>query len=156
MEVPVLQRLLRKYRDIITYGICGVFTMGLNWLVYALLADCAVALWLCNAVAWLLETLAAYFTNKQIVFRDRDWSANVALVQLVAFFVSRGLAGVEETVLQPLLAEIGFLGSTLCGVKAFGAKVIVTVVAVVINFTLGKCVIFRSDRSRKAQDIAGS
>ena len=129
---------LKKYRELIVYGIVGVLTTLVNWIasyVLKLFLDEQVV-WqnlLINAVAWTAAIAFAYPTNRKWVFASR----NTNIIKECTEFVSSRLAtGVLETGLMGLLVNAMHL-------EFWIAKITVSVFVVVANYILSKLFIFR-------------
>ena len=82
--------LLKKYRELVAYGVVGVMTTVINmaalWLFNTPLA---VHYTVANIIAWVLAVLFAFFANKIFVFENHGWSGTVVLHEATTFFLSR-------------------------------------------------------------------
>ncbi len=138
-----IKSLYGKYRELVVYFVTGVLTTLVNWAVYALcvqLAGWSVAV--SNAVAWIAAVLFAYVTNKLWVFRSFNWEIRFVLREAALFISARILTGIFEIVSVPLLVKLG-LSQTLFGVKGMWAKVLVSVVVMILNYVFSKLIVFR-------------
>ena len=146
MITPVMKTiktLYAKYRELIVYFITGVLTTLVNWAAYALCVrvfgwNVAVS----NAVAWVVAVLFAYVTNKLWVFRSFRWDLWFVLKEAALFIGARILTGIFEIVSVPLLVNLG-LNAPLLGVKGMWAKILVSVVVMVLNYVFSKLIVFR-------------
>ena len=132
-----LRELINKHWDMIAYMIFGVFTTAINYAVYLpcyniLGLSAAVS----NAVAWVVAVAAAFFTNKQFVFKSPDWSLKVVLPELTKFIACRAGSGLLETAI--LLVCVDWLGWDGNIVKAFTG-----IIAIVINYVGSKLLVFK-------------
>jgi putative flippase GtrA len=93
-------------------------------------------------VAWIAAVLFAYVTNKLWVFRSYNWEIRFVLREAVLFISARILTGIFEIVSVPLLVKLG-LSQTLFGVKGMWAKVLVSVVVMILNYVFSKLIVFR-------------
>ena len=131
-----------KIREIIRYVIVGVATTAVSFGVY----------WLCNevfhfhyalsnAVSWGAAVTFAFIANRKYVFRsDGDVRREV-----VTFFLSRLFSlGAEYLVLVPAVELLG-LGKTV-------AKIVAQVVVMILNYVLGKFLVFRKKKT-PAEDV---
>ena len=133
-----IKRLLLKYKEVIMYLIFGVATTLVNWVVYSLLMKTsAVNMTISNAIAWFTAVVFAYITNKLFVFESKSW--NVA--EVVKFFGARIATGVVEIGGLPLLYYIG-VKQSLFGVEGFVAKILVSVIVVILNYVFSKIFVF--------------
>ncbi len=141
-----VKRLWNKYRELIRYLIVGVLTtavsLGVYWLATATVFDPAdpVALQAANVLSWIAAVTFAYFANRIFVFQSK--SGNV-LKEAGAFFLSR-----VGTLLLDM--AIMFVAVTLCRMGDKPAKLIVQVVVTVVNYLLGKFVVFRKKKASPA------
>ena len=146
MITPVMETiktLYRKYRELIVYFITGVLTTLVNWAAYALcVRTFGWSVAVSNAVAWVVAVLFAYVTNKLWVFRSFSWEPRLVLKEAALFVSARILTGVFEIVSVPLLVNLG-LDASLLGVKGMWAKILVSVVVMVLNYVFSKLIVFR-------------
>lgn len=130
---------IKKYRELIVYGIVGVLTTLVNWVASYLLKlflnDQVV--WqnmVINAVAWTAAIVFAYPANRKWVFASRN--TNI-MKEFTEFVSSRLATGVLETGLMGLLVNAMHL-------EFWIAKITVSVFVVVANYILSKLFIFRA------------
>ena len=168
-----IKKLIIKYKEIILYIIFGVLTTLVNWAVYAVTipmfsaafngeavmfnifgADVtydSFAIFIANVVAWIAGVAFAFVTNKLFVFESKSWKPRVALKELWLFVAARLITGVMEWVFPSLLFAIG-LNQSLFGVKGFVAKIIVSVIVIILNYVFSKLIIFRKKKAEPAQE----
>lgn len=162
-----LKRLLVRYREPLLYLIFGAVTTLVNWtvytcLVFALKVDLSAVgetdvlremlkgeagrelrtLFICNFVAWAAAVLAAFVTNKLWVFASRVRSFRGVAKEFFLFVGSRVFSGSLEWFGPSLLVMAG-IRQKLLGVEGFSAKLIVSVVVIVLNYVLSKLLVFR-------------
>ena len=96
----MLKKLYEQYRDVFWYGVFGLLTTIVNYVVYIpcynLLHMSGAA---SNAVAWVVAVAFAFLTNKPFVFKSHDWSAKVLWPELGKFVVCRIGSGLLETLI---------------------------------------------------------
>jgi putative flippase GtrA len=165
--METIKKLFNKYKEIILYVVFGVLTTLVNWIVYAITiplfsaafngeavmftvagADItydAFAMLLANILAWIAGVAFAFVTNKLFVFESKSWKPAVALKEFWLFVTARLITGVMEWFLPSLLFELG-LNQPIFGVKGFAAKLIVSVVVIVLNYVFSKLIIFRKKK----------
>ena len=142
-NVPMkkIKELFIKYKEIIMYLIFGVATTGVNWVVYSLLMKAVlvhapgsddVKMTVSNVIAWIAAVIFAFITNKLWVFESKSWVPKVA---------SRLATGVIEWFGPLLLFKIG-LDQDLFGVKGFVAKIVCSVLVVILNYVFSKLLVF--------------
>ena len=125
----------RMKKEVISYLFFGVCTTVVNYLVFFALKqwiDYRIA----NAAAWLASVLFAYITNKIWVFESHAQGVSNLLREFGAFVGSRVLSG---------LFDMGFLILAVewLGVNEWLAKLIDSVVVVILNYLFSKLLVFR-------------
>lgn len=138
-----MKALWREYREAALYLLFGGATTLLNWLTYILLVrgpqmDVTPA----NAIAWSVAVAFAFVTNKLYVFRSRAWKWKKLFWEAGSFLAARALSGVLEIFAPALLMRVG-LDQSLFGVEGFAAKLVVSVLVVLLNYVFSKWLIFR-------------
>ncbi len=159
-----IKSLFIKYKEIIMYIIFGVMTTLVNWVVYTVLikifgsaAESQTVLFtlfgrsittkvfyifIANFVAWVAGVLFAFVTNKLWVFESKSWRFGLVMKELWLFVLARLITGVLEWFGVPLLWAIG-LDQDLFGIDGFLAKIVVSVIVVILNYIFSKLIIFR-------------
>lgn len=159
-----IKSLFIKYKEIILYIIFGVLTTLVNWAVYAATIPAfsaafngeavmftafgaevtydAFAMLLANIIAWIAGVLFAFVTNKLFVFESKSWKPSVALKEFWLFVAARLITGVMEWFLPSVLFSIG-LDQSILGIKGFAAKLVVSVIVIILNYVFSKLIIFR-------------
>lgn len=165
--------LFKKYKEIILYIIFGVLTTLVNWVVYWVLEPLLsgalngeqviwtifgkditmslFAIFLANFIAWVAGVVFAFVTNKIWVFESKSWKPAVALKEFWLFVLARLITGVLEWFGVPLLVAMG-LNQPLFGSEGFIAKIVVSVIVVILNYVFSKLIIFRKNKVEKAAD----
>lgn len=154
--MEMIKKLFRKYRELIVYFITGVLTTLVNWVVYALCVQTigwSVAV--SNALAWIAAVVFAYITNKLWVFQSYSWKPGFILREALLFVSSRILTGIFEIAAVPLLVRLG-LSQPFFGVKGMWAKILVSVIVMVLNYVFSKLIVFRTKKDKKPGDQAGA
>lgn len=146
------------------YIIFGVLTTLVNWVVYWVLmkifggaAENEAVLFalfgreitmkvfyvfIANFVAWVAGVAFAFVTNKIWVFESKSWRFGLVMKELWLFVTARLITGVLEWFGVPLLVAMG-LNQPLFGADGFVAKLIVSVIVVILNYVFSKLIIFR-------------
>lgn len=138
-----MKKLLYKYRELISYLLFGVATTAVNWVVYTVMIKLVTdSLTLSNAVAWGLAVLFAFVTNKLFVFQSSSFKAKTIIRELISFFLARCLTGAMEIFLPTLLYNAGFT-VTAFEIDGGGAKALVSIGVIVLNYVFGKLLVFR-------------
>lgn len=132
-----------KYKEQILYLAFGVIVTLVNWIVYALLvAVVNMGITLSNLIAWAAAVVTAFITNKLFVFESKKTDKKSVLKESVAFLLSRISTGVFEVIAPSLLFFIG-LDGMLFGIDGFYAKLIVSIIVVILNYILSKKIVFK-------------
>lgn len=137
-------------RETVLYLLFGVLTTLVNYLVFFSLGLLDAAAVLSNAVAFAVAVAFAYVVNKLFVFESRSWAPKVVRREIVSFLAARLFSfAIEEVglfVCDNLLGlgrfEIFSLSSlSLDGVGL--AKILLSVLTVILNYFFCKLVTFR-------------
>ena len=121
--------------EMIRFGVVGVITTAVNFLIFKLGRMARLPLVAANSVAWLAAVLFAFAANKFIVFQSADWNTMFVLEELARFFMSRLLTLLIETSLLWLLV-------TKRDLPEMASKCGVSVLVVLLNYLLGKFLVF--------------
>ena len=138
-----IKELYEAHREIISYLFFGGATTAVNWVCYALcVRGFGMAVTPGNIISWVVAVTFAFVTNKLWVFQSKSWAFPLWLKEAGAFYAGRVFSGLIELVGVPLLIKAG-IDQPLFGVEGFAAKLIVTVVGIILNYILSKFLIFR-------------
>lgn len=123
-----------KWYEIVSYGIAGVLTTIVNYIVYFGLNLVCKSILLRNTLAWIVAVAFAYVVNRKYVFH----SQNETKKEGVQFFILRLLTLCVENALLVLFVQ-GI------GVNEMISKISISVVTVIGNYVLCKFKIFRKE-----------
>ena len=152
----MLKRLLRKYREIISYLFWGVMTTVVSWVTYSIFVSIfhtaaeisvfkfsfSLDIALANILSWICAVSFAFITNKMFVFRSKSWKPHTAWPELWKFVSARLVTGIIEIIAVPALVGFG-LDQEIFGIAGSWAKVIVSVVVIILNYIFSKLFVFR-------------
>lgn len=142
-----LRTLFRKYREPISYLFFGGLTTVVSWVVYALGAGpLCLGVTPANILSWVCAVSFAFVTNKLWVFDSKGWAWPGWLREAAAFVAGRLFSGAVELGGLPLLMWLG-LDQSLFGIEGLAAKVVISVVVIVLNYFLSKFLVFRKKKS---------
>ena len=134
---------LKKYKEIVLYLVFGVSTTLVNWGIYMVLTGLlAIEMTISNAIAWAGAVFFAFVTNKLFVFESKATSFKLLLREILTFISARIVSGVFEIFLPTVLYSWG-LRHSFWGIEGFVAKVIVSVIVIILNYVLSKLVVFK-------------
>lgn len=137
-------------KETITYLIFGVLTTVVSFVslkLFDMLLQGKMYL-LSNTVSWVLSVAFAYVTNKLFVFESKSWSVNVLKKEIPSFVGARVASYfIEQGGLWLFMEVFGFKNRvfdfiviSLSGLMT--AKLIMSVLVVIINYVLSKFLIF--------------
>ncbi len=156
-----MKKIFDKYREIIMYLIFGVATTVVSWVSYAIFTKLISTIYFwgitientttANVLSWICAVLFAFVTNKIWVFDSKSWRPSIAVKEFGLFVASRIASGIIEIGGVPLLILIG-LDQTIFGIEGMFAKVLVSVIVVILNYIFSKLFIFKKKKSKKIID----
>lgn len=141
-----IKELFIQFKEQISYLFFGVLTTVVNWVVYALfMLIPGVNVEVANAVAGIVAILFAYVSNRIFVFESVSKTKKEILLEFLRFMGGRAVTFVIEVVGVPGLYYLG-LDQGLLGVEGAWAKIIVSVVVIVLNYVFSKLFVFKKKR----------
>ncbi len=146
-KIETIRSLIKRHREFIMYVIFGLLTTFINWLIYSLCVKAlGLDLYISGIIAWIIVVSVAFVTNKIWVFNSRGWKTLQLIREAFTFFGGRLLTGVLEVAAVPALVSWGF-NQTLFGVEGLPAKIIVSIVIVLLNYFISKFLSFGGRKS---------
>ena len=140
-------------REVFMYLVFGVLTTVVSWASYALfikilggISNSDVRISVANVLSWIAAVLFAFITNKLWVFDSKSWKPSIVIKELGMFVVARLATGCIEWFGVPLLVKIG-VNQELFGTEGMLAKIIASVLVVIINYFFSKLLIFKKKES---------
>jgi putative flippase GtrA len=146
----IVSKILKKIfsREFITYAVFGVLTTVVNILVFtALFKHGAMAYGLANIIAVLAAKVFAYITNKPFVFRSHCASFKELLLEIVKYVFARGFTGLIDIFGMFFAVEVLHADEMI-------TKYVIQVIVIVLNYILGKKVVFKKYERRKKMEEA--
>ena len=136
-----VKEIIRKIftKEVILYGLFGVFTTIVNLVTFYILTN--VLKWeenISNIIAILLAVLFAYITNKDLVFHSNAETAKEKVMQFVKFMSGRAFTMVVEWV--------GCLLLFLTPIPQMISKLAMTVIVIILNFFISKFFAFKKQK----------
>ena len=139
----VAKDLFVRYREIIMYLIVGGATTVINWGSYYLFTDfLSFELNIANITSWIISVTFAFFTNKLYVFQSKHLDIKTMTKEFSAFVGSRIFTGIIAWILFPILLYLG-IDRFIIETPGMLAKIITSVVEIVLNWVLSKYFVFR-------------
>lgn len=157
-----------RKKELITYFLFCLVCAASNWAVYILLtkllrvdlsatgsqenmflslfrgeADINIKkLFVCTVSAWIVNVIVAFITNKIWVFKSKEKSVKGILREFATFFGGHFFTGVLDWAGTPLLVMLG-LNQSLLGIEGALAKLIISILIMVLNYIINKLVVFK-------------
>ena len=150
---------MKNKKEILMYILFGVLTTLVGWGTYILFEKAIKVVFWANLLSWICAVAFAYITNKLWVFNSKSWEAKTLLKEISTFIASRGITGVLEIVLVPLLAKCGFDNPFFALLKGANikadvlytdglySKIAVAVIVVILNYIFSKLIVFKKDKA---------
>jgi len=142
-KLPIIRAISKRQQEIISYLFFGGLTTLVNFVIYIFFIHLiGLGITAGNAIAWVVAVLFAFVTNKLWVFQSKSWMAKKVLREAGTFIGARITTGLLDMIGVPLLFYIG-LRYPLFGIEGFTAKLIITVLVIILNYVLSKIFVFR-------------
>lgn len=163
-----LQKLINN--EIIMYLFFGGLTTAVNWVVYRLCdmwisggkaasevvyesaLDQSLHTFLdkglAGIIAWVAAVAFAYVTNRAFVFKEKAQGAKGVAIECGKFVGARVFTGVIEILGVPALIVLG-LSAKLFGMDV--AKLLVSVIVIVLNYIFSKLFVFKAKKEKKEE-----
>lgn len=131
-------------REFITYGVFGVLTTLTNILTFKLLLEnLGISYGIANIVAVLTAKVFAYITNKLFVFHHHCENLTELLSEILRYVFARGFTGLIDIFGMFFAVEVLRTDEMI-------AKYIIQVIVIILNYILGKKVVFKkNERAEK-------
>ncbi len=147
--IKQLKKIMVKYQEQISYLFFGGLTTLVNWITYTVIVGIFKGnIEIANVAAWLMAVLFAYVTNRKYVFKSSVVKKQEIFAESTRFFGARVLSGLVEIFGFPALCYIG-LGKKFMGIEGLFAKILVSVVVIILNYILSKWIVFRKEKGEK-------
>ncbi len=146
METNFIKLFYEKYKEFISYSVVGVSLTFANWLIYAACIE-RMPMLMANIFSWMVVVIMAYVGNKVFVFQNNDWEIHNVFREMITYFGARGATGVVEVFAQPMLFQLG-INQSLFGVSGLPAKILVSLIVMVMNYSCTKLLVFRQSDAK--------
>ena len=123
-------------KEIILYGVFGLFTTFVNLLIFYILTHIGLEENLSNIIAVITSILFAYFTNRKYVFNSSAITFKEKFKEFYKFILGRAFTMIIEIVGFYLLHNI-------IGIEEMISKVVLTVVVIILNYFISKFFAFK-------------
>lgn len=132
-----LRNLYQKYGELLRYLVIGGLTTLIDVVCFAILTDVVhMQIEPAKVIVWFIAVSFAFICNKWIVFRTKTKNSREFALEAVRFFAMR-------------LGSLGFallfnhIAVRIWGFNSNVANLISTVFVIIINYVLGKLIVFR-------------
>jgi len=141
-ETSAWKRLLNKVlnRETILYAVFGAATSLENVLLFQALLMTGMDYKVGNVITLIVVKLTAYVLNKFFVFRSRCKTFGGLCKEFFRFVLARGATMLVDYFGLILLVESMHVDKLI-------GKVIVTVLVIILNYILGKLIVFKDVKS---------
>ena len=138
-----IEEMFLKHKEGILYLFFGGVTTVVNWGSYAVLVKfLSINYNVSNAIAWVLAVAVSFITNKIWVFESKTTDFKSMVKEIISFVASRIATGFFEVAALPIAVSLG-MNQGLFGVENFLAKMIISIIVVILNYFLSKFIIFK-------------
>lgn len=140
----------KKYGTFILYNIFGLSATALETFVYWLLFSKAeIGNVVSTIIASFITITYAFFTNKILVYKSRDWRFKTMTAEVSEFYGFRIITA---------LFNVGYMYVTVSLLKwpPILMKIIAALIVGLMNYMIGKKVIFKNRRRRRKKKTVES
>lgn len=146
-------------KETITYIIFGVLTTVVSFVSFKAFDVIFQGKYylLSNTISWILSVVFAYVTNKLFVFESKSWSVSVLKTEIPSFLGARIASYFIEQFGMFVFVTLLQFGDKVFNLKILSlsgkmtAKIIVSVLVVIINYVLSKFLIFTKKGEEKPE-----
>ncbi len=137
-------KMLKKYKEVISYLIFGVLTTVVSLAVYYLSVftflnpNNAFELQIANIISWIVGVCFAYFTNRKYVFESKEKNK---LKEASKFVFARVVTLIMDMIIM-------WIGVTLLHRNDKIIKLISQVVIIVSNYVFSKIFVFKKKENK--------
>ena len=139
--IPKLFNLVNKHWSIVCYLFFGGLTTLVNWIVYYGLVLLGVDAQLANVAAFICGVAFAFATERKTAFESKSKGKDMAneawkflATRIVVWLVEQGLLTLALNVL---------------GVNKYVVKIPLAVISAILNYIIGRLVVFRKAKKAK-------
>ena len=134
---------IERNRELISYLFYGALTTAVNFFFYFLCRDFfEIGYLAANGVSWCMAVIFAFITNRLFVFNVRGGTISKKLKEFFSFASFRLFSGGLETFILYVFVDIFFINDTF-------AKIIVSIITVVLNYLFSKFLLFSKNKREK-------
>ena len=132
-----------KYKELINYGIFGVLTTAVNYVMYVLCAKLLnIDMLISTFIAWFVSVLFAYVTNKKYVFESKTNKKTEIFREIVSFISFRILSGIIDMIVMYITVDLLELNDLIM-------KLVSNIIVIILNYVFSKLFIFKKKTDKE-------
>lgn len=139
-----------SHGEVMRYLAIGALNVLITWALYAVFVLLGMNPALSNALTWIIGVAVAFLLNKIIVFESTSLEKKKVGREAVNFTVGRIFTGVVNIAGFALLYNAG-MNQELLGVDGFLAKIVISIVEIVLNYYISKYMVFQKDKGTETE-----
>lgn len=128
-----MQSLIKKYQQLIRYGIIGATCAGIDFASYSALVLIGVNMFVANIIGVNIGILLSFYLNRKYNFKVTDDTLRRFFI-----FYAVGLTGLAASSL------ILYVSVDLCHLNEFYSKLFSIVIVALLQFSLNKFITFKA------------
>lgn len=129
--------LFLKFEELILYGIFGVLTTIVNFVIYILATDVLhIYFLLSNLIAFVFAVTFAFFTNKIWVFKNKNFQGKKLFFEFTTFMGARILSLLMDMSIMYVFVQMFELNDLI-------VKIGSNVLMIILNYFFSKFYIFK-------------
>lgn len=129
-----MQKIIKKYKEILLYGIFGLTTVGINLLIYKLFLNINMQYVFASVISYIIASIVSYYLNLFFVFKNKLLSFNKEVIRLIKYFSVRIGSIILDTVLLMVSVE-------LFKFDKFFSKIIISVIIILVTYIFNKLIL---------------
>ena len=137
----MFQKMFDEHREGVLYIVFGAFTVLVSLLSFKLFVYMEINTFWGNILSWICAVLFAFIVNKWFVFSSKSTEKTVLAREFTSFIGARIFTGLIAIALFPLLCQTA-LGGEFMGTWDFLAKIVTSMVEIVLNYLFSKYAVF--------------
>lgn len=136
----MINKVYKKYEEIIKYLFFGVLTTVISIASYGLFAKLFHIHYLVsNVLSWILAVLFAFITNKIYVFKSKTKEKKQVTNEIIQFFIFRLVSlGIEMGIM--------YMFVDMLKVNDMITKIVAQFIVIVLNYVFSKVFVFKSKK----------
>lgn len=131
--------LLKKYEDLIKYGIFGCVTVCINLALYKLFLLFNMNYVIASVLSYFIASLISYYFNVLFVFNQKILKFKNEIVRIIKYFSVRLTSVILDTVLLIVAVELFKLDE-------FYSKIIISFIIIIVTYLFNKIILKGNDR----------